>query len=206
MNRINHDQKKITSRSSMEEIDQLNIDGIDREIIKLLIENPEITHEEIATRVNRSQPAVGARILKLKKKQLIASQVGVNFRTAGLTLGIITFQGKNPFQLASYLNTIPYFVHVFKTTGSTNFMVFVPGATMKEIDELVDLYLRPHPDVSDVCVNYLAQSLKNLVLPYQLSLEPTPTGAPVAEVKPTLETPFQQPLLPRTRKSAKVPV
>ncbi len=190
----------------MEEIDQLNIDGIDREIIKLLIEEPEITHEEIARRVNRSQPAVGARILKLKKKQLIASQVGVNFRTAGLTLGIVTFSGSNPIQLASYLNTVPQFVHIFKTTGSSNFMVFVPGKSMTEIDEVVDLYLRPHPDISDVCVNYLAQSLKNLVLPYQLSLEPMPIGTPEVESKPPLATPFPQTFVPRPRKDTSVPV
>ncbi len=188
----------------MEEIEQLNIDGIDREIIKLLIEDPEITHEEIARRVNRSQPAVGARILKLKKKQLIASQVGVNFRTAGLTLGIVTFSGKNPIQLKSYLNTIPLFVHVFKTTGSTNFMVFVPGGTINEIDTVVDQFLRTHPDVSDISVNFISESLKNLVLPYQLALETAPAGVSVAEIKPTLETPFQQPLITRVHK--KIPV
>jgi DNA-binding Lrp family transcriptional regulator len=172
----------------MENPEQLGIDDIDREIIRLLIANPEVTHEEIATRVSRSQPAVGARILKLKKKQLISSQVGVNFKTAGLVLGIVTFSGAHPAQLKAYLNTIPQFVHVFKTSGLTNFMILVPGTTMKEIEEAVDIYLRPHPDIADIATNYLMESLKNLVLPYYLTLEPTPV--PVIDAKSTIETPL----------------
>ena len=181
----------------MEDVDPLNIDEIDREIVKLLIENPEITHEEIATRVNRSQPAVGARIQKLKKKQLIANQVGVNFKTANLSLGIVTFSGRYPIQLKAYLNTVPQFVQVFKTTGSTNFLILIPGVHPKEIDEVVDLYLRPHPDIEDISVNYLTESLKTLVLPYMLSLEPVPLPAEGIEIKPIMETPLPAPLITR---------
>ncbi|OLS15471.1 MAG: AsnC family transcriptional regulator [Promethearchaeota archaeon CR_4] len=180
----------------MEEVD-LNIDDIDREIIHLLVENPEITHEEIAARVNRSQPAVGARIQKLKKKNLISNQVGVNFRTANLVLGIVTFSGRHPVQLKPYLNTIPQFVHIFKTSGASNFMLLVPGLNMKEIDHIVNTYLRPHPDVSDITVNYLSESLRTLVLPYVLALEHAPPRVEGIEIKPMLEMPLQTPLITR---------
>jgi DNA-binding Lrp family transcriptional regulator len=167
-----------------------------------LIENPEITHEEIATRVSRSQPAVGARILKLKKKQLISLTVGVNFKTAGLVLGIITFSGAHATQLKAYLNTIPQFVHVFKTSGPTNFMILVPGTTMEEIEETVDIYLRPHPDIANIATNYLMESLKNLVLPYYLALEPTSVA--VVDAKQTIETPL--PTIETRQVPKKVPV
>ncbi len=188
-------KKPTSGGKSMEEIDQLNIDGIDKEIIRLLVENPDITHEEIARRVSRSQPAVGARILKLKKKNLIANQFGINFKTAGLSLGIITFAGANPIQLKSYLDSIPQFVHVFKTSGFTNFMAFVAGTTMKEIDEIVDLYLRPHPDISDITLNYLAESLKNLVLP--MAIETAPVAMPPVDLKDAIEAPLQPAIITR---------
>ena len=46
--------------------DLLEIDDTDKEIIELLQENPDITHSEISEKVHKSQPAVGARIIKLK--------------------------------------------------------------------------------------------------------------------------------------------
>ena len=185
----------------MEEINQLNIDEIDHKIIKIMMENPEITHEEIAKLVSRSQPAVGARILKLKKKQLIATQVGINFRTAGLILGIVQFTGRNPSKLKRYLRNISQLVHVFKLSGRSNFMVFIPGKSFKEIDEIVDLFLRPHPDISDISLNYLSESFNDLILPYHLVLESTstPVTSPLLEVKNPSEFPLQYTVKGRLR-------
>ena len=37
----------------------LDIDDTDKEIIKILQEDPELTHQEIADKIHKSQPAVG---------------------------------------------------------------------------------------------------------------------------------------------------
>jgi len=46
---------------------EFKIDSKDREIITLLIENPEISQKEIAERINLTQPSVAMRLKKLKE-------------------------------------------------------------------------------------------------------------------------------------------
>ena len=55
------------------------IDEIDKNIIEMLQSKPSITHSEIAKKLDRSQPAIGARIKKLEDKGILATQIGVNF-------------------------------------------------------------------------------------------------------------------------------
>jgi len=43
----------------------LKIDEADKKIIEMIEENPDITHSDIAKEIEKSQPAVGARIIKL---------------------------------------------------------------------------------------------------------------------------------------------
>ena len=57
-----------------------DLDNIDKSIIALLQENPAITHSDIAKKLNRSQPAIGARIKKLNDKGILDTQIGVNFQ------------------------------------------------------------------------------------------------------------------------------
>ncbi|NMC05567.1 MAG: winged helix-turn-helix domain-containing protein, partial [Candidatus Lokiarchaeota archaeon] len=57
-----------------------DIDDDDIKILKIFQEDPEITHVEIAKKINKSQPAVGARVTKLQRKDLLATQKGINFK------------------------------------------------------------------------------------------------------------------------------
>ena len=47
------------------------IDNIDKRIIETLQKNPSITHSQIAKNLERSQPAIGARIKKLSEKGIL---------------------------------------------------------------------------------------------------------------------------------------
>ena len=58
----------------------LEIDNIDMNIIKIIQKNPNLTHTQIAKKVNRSQPTVGMRIRKLEEKGLIKFQAGINLK------------------------------------------------------------------------------------------------------------------------------
>ncbi|MHA1618079.1 MAG: Lrp/AsnC family transcriptional regulator, partial [Promethearchaeota archaeon] len=55
------------------------LDDIDKSIIKILQDDPNITHSQIAKELSRSQPAIGARIKKLTEKGILATQIGVDF-------------------------------------------------------------------------------------------------------------------------------
>ncbi len=60
--------------------DKLKLDDIDRQIISLVQDNPALTHTEIASRINRSQPTVGMRIKKLEKSWHLKIKPGKNFK------------------------------------------------------------------------------------------------------------------------------
>jgi len=68
----------------------LDIDDTDKMIIELLEENPEMTHSAISEKVNKSQPAVGARIIKLKRKFLLSEVVGAEFNKLDVKLISLT--------------------------------------------------------------------------------------------------------------------
>lgn len=56
----------------------LDIDEVDREIMKTLMNNPYAKHIDIAKAVEMSQPAIGTRLNKLKKKGLLQKKWGIN--------------------------------------------------------------------------------------------------------------------------------
>ncbi|MFW9820706.1 MAG: AsnC family transcriptional regulator, partial [Candidatus Thorarchaeota archaeon] len=45
----------------------LSIDDDDKRIIEMIEKDPDITHSDIAKEIDKSQPAVGARIIKLER-------------------------------------------------------------------------------------------------------------------------------------------
>ncbi|GAG89408.1 unnamed protein product, partial [marine sediment metagenome] len=59
-----------------EKIGKMGIDTIDCQIMDLIQKAPSLTHTEIATHVNRSQPTVGMRIRKLEKLGVLKYQAG----------------------------------------------------------------------------------------------------------------------------------
>ena len=56
----------------------IKLDEKDRKIINLLHENQDICQEEIAKKINLSQPSVAMRIKKLKEKGVLDQIIGFN--------------------------------------------------------------------------------------------------------------------------------
>ena len=67
----------------------LSIDNDDKKIIEMIEKDPGITHSDIAKEIEKSQPAVGARIIKLERKHLITKQVGFNIKKVDIKLAIV---------------------------------------------------------------------------------------------------------------------
>lgn len=149
----------------------LKIDETDKKIIMLLQENPDLTHSEIAEKVGKSQPAVGARIIKLKRKNLVATQVGMNFKKLDLKLAYVTMNLKNPQAIIPKLAECPFIIHAFKTSGATNIFALIGGADIGEIDKLIDQCIRGDSNVSNITVNFILTSAKDLILPLNFEIE-----------------------------------
>ncbi len=162
-------QDNIETKPSFNE--KLKIDEVDKQIIQLLQDDPKMTHSEISEKVHKSQPAVGARIIKLQRKNLLNTQIGVNFKVVDIKLAIVNLFIKNVGNILKYIKNCPFVLHAFKITGNTNLMVMIAAPDIKTIDHMVDRCWRKHPDVITVDISYVIDSVKDLILPVNFDIE-----------------------------------
>ncbi len=151
--------------------EKLKIDEVDKQIIQLLQDNPEMTHSEISEKVHKSQPAVGARIIKLRRKNLLVTQIGVNFKKVDIKIAKVTMLVKNVGDLLGKMEKCPFVLHAFKISGITNLLVLIAAPDIKTIDSMVDLCWRSHPDIMTINVSYIISSVKDLILPVNFDIE-----------------------------------
>ena len=150
---------------------KLKIDEVDKQIIQLLQDDPEMTHSEISEKVHKSQPAVGARIIKLRRKNLLITQIGVNFKKVDIKLAKVTMLVKNVGDILEKMEKCPFVLHAFKISGITNLLVLIAAPDIKTIDLMVDLCWRSHPDIITINVSYIISSVKDLILPVNFDIE-----------------------------------
>ncbi|MHA1646229.1 MAG: Lrp/AsnC family transcriptional regulator [Promethearchaeota archaeon] len=149
----------------------LGIDNTDKKIIELLQENPEITHSEIAKKVNKSQPAVGARIIKLKRKFLLSEQMGAVMNEIPIKYAKVELQAKNVKDLWIKFSRCPNIINAFKITGKYNILVEVVAPSVQMIDKFIDNCLRKDPSVMDVQTTYIIRSLHPHILPLSFNID-----------------------------------
>lgn len=150
---------------------KLDIDEADKMIISLLQDNPDMTHSDISEKVHKSQPAVGARIIKLKRKHLLETQMGADFREVDVKLAKIEMLTKDISDIMDKIKHCPFVVHAFKISGNANLMVMISAPDIKTIDKMVDLCFRSDENVMTVNVSYIISSVKKLVLPINFEIE-----------------------------------
>ncbi len=150
---------------------KLKIDEVDKMIITLLQENPEMTHSEISSKVHKSQPAVGARIIKLRRKNLLCTQMGVNFKEIDIKLGKVEMLVKNVEIVLQKVLNCPFILHAFKISGSKNLCTLIAAPDIKTIDKMVDQCFRKDTNVQTIEVSYIISSIKDLILPINFDIE-----------------------------------
>ena len=151
--------------------DLLDIDDTDKEIIELLQEDPTITHSEIAEKVHKSQPAVGARIIKLKRKFLLTERVGSEFNKLPLKLARIEISAKQVSELWDKFEKCPHIINSFKMTGDYNIMIEFVAPNVKTVDRFVDECLRQDPSITAIRSNFVIDSLRTYVIPLSFDVE-----------------------------------
>ncbi|GAB4307579.1 MAG: hypothetical protein Kow0069_05220 [Promethearchaeota archaeon] len=149
----------------------LQIDETDKQIIEILQEAPETTHSDIAKQVGKSQPAVGARIIKLKRKDLLCTQLGVNFRTVDVKLAKVELAARNVKAVLGKLEGCPVIINAFKISGENNLCALIAAPNLGLIDQIVDACLRSDPNVTSVTVNFIISSVRDFILPLAFGVE-----------------------------------
>ncbi|MHA2282255.1 MAG: Lrp/AsnC family transcriptional regulator [Promethearchaeota archaeon] len=151
--------------------EKMGIDNIDCQIMELIQKAPNLTHTEIATHVNRSQPTVGMRIKKLEKLGVLKYQAGINIKVADLSFARIELQTKNPKKAIEIVKRCPFMLNAFRLSGTSNISILMTGLNYKDFDHVVNRHFRNNPDVVSVHLDVIADVVNDFVLPIDLNLE-----------------------------------
>ena len=158
--------------------DKLKLDDIDRRIITLVQDDPNLTHTQIAEKIDRSQPTVGMRIKKLEKEGILQFQPGINFKKVDLFLASVELNTKRPDEILEMAKFCPFMLNAFRLSGSHNIMILLASSNLNKLDNIVNYHFRSDPGVSSVQMNMITEIAKDFILPVDFKSE---------EHSPTLE-------------------
>jgi DNA-binding Lrp family transcriptional regulator len=141
------------------------IDDVDKRILHMLSENPEISQVDLAKRLKISQPAVSARINNLREKGVLEHLVGINVKKAQLFLAKIDMVTANTEQVLDSLSKCPLYLNGFLTSGRYNLTILLIGENMRSIVSCVDSHLRPDPIIKEMEFNLVVTPVRDFVVP-----------------------------------------
>jgi Lrp/AsnC family leucine-responsive transcriptional regulator len=146
----------------------LKMDDVDKRILSLLVENSELSQSEIARFLKISQPAVAARLRKLKNKGIIAYQIGVNLKKTKLGFVKIDISTKNSGKILKLFEKCPLFLNGFITSGKRNLCLFLVSEDLASLDACMDCHIRSNPNVSDVEFSVVFSSARDFISPLKM--------------------------------------
>ena len=149
----------------------LGIDDADYKIIEMMEKDPSVTHSEIAREIEKSQPAVGARIIKLERKHLLTKQIGFNLKKVDIKTTIVFVATKDVETVVKKIKKCPFINHAFKISGEFNLLCFISASDLQTIEKLVDLCFRKDPNVINVKTNILIDSVHDFIIPIDFQIE-----------------------------------
>ncbi len=118
------------------------LDEKDKKILSLLCKNPEISQLEIAKHIELTQPAVGARINRLKKLGFIINSVCIDIKKFPLIAALVRLSVRNPTELVKRLVKCPYVSMIFSTSGEYNLTLILLAENTPTIDAIVEKHFR----------------------------------------------------------------
>jgi DNA-binding Lrp family transcriptional regulator len=151
--------------------DKLKLDDIDRQIITLVQENPNLTHTQIAEQISRSQPTVGMRIKKLEREGILQFQPGINFKKVALHLATVEINSDNPKEIMDMASCCPFMLNAFRLSGKHNICILLASSKLNKLDAIVNYHFRKNPDVSAVSMEIVTDISKDFILPIDFDSE-----------------------------------
>lgn len=150
---------------------KLKLDEIDLKLISLLQEDPNLTHNQIAEIVNRSQPAVGIRLKKLKDKGILQFQAGLNLKKIYIQLAFVNLNVKNPDEIMEMVNHCPFMLNAFRLSGKYNITILLANTQIKKLFNIVNQHFRANSSVQKISMEIITDIAKNLILPIDVDSE-----------------------------------
>jgi len=147
------------------------IDDVDKKILHLLSQNPEVSQIELAELLGISQPAVSARMHKLKEAGVLAYLIGVDVKKAQLFLAKIDMVTTDTEHVLNFLNKCPIYLNGFLTSGRHNLTILLIGENMRSIMSCVDSHLRPDPIIKEMEFNLFVTPIRDFIVPIRPILD-----------------------------------
>lgn len=151
--------------------ERLKLDEIDRQIISIVQEDPNITHTDIAEKINRSQPTVGMRIKKLEKSGILVFQPGINFKKVNLFLATVEVKTKNPDEIMEMAKCCPFMLNAFRLSGEHNISILLASSKLDKLDNIINYHFRKNPDIGSVSMEIVTDIAKDFILPIDFDSE-----------------------------------
>ena len=151
--------------------EKLKLDEIDRQIITLIQEDPNLTHTQIAEKINRSQPTVGMRIKKLEKEGILQFQPGINFKKVDLFLATVELNTKKPDEILEMARYCPFMLNAFRLSGEHNICILLASSKLEKLDKIVNYHFRNNPDVLSTSMEIVTEIAKDFILPVDFDSE-----------------------------------
>ena len=151
------------------------LDKVDKKIISILVKNPETSQKKLGQILKISQPAVGARVHKLKKKNIIVNQIGVNLKKANLGIAKIDLSTSNSTEILDIFKKCPLFINGFVTSGKRNLCLFMIAEQFESLNACMDRHIRTNCKVCDVEISIIISSAKDIIAPLMLEVDKTET-------------------------------
>ena len=149
----------------------LGMDEIDQQIIQLIQEDPNLTHTEIATHVNRSQPTIGMRIRKLEDAGVLHFQAGINIKETELYLSRCDISTSNPDKIILMAKNCPFMINVFRLSGEWNISLLLASLKLEDLDKIVNNHFRLDKEIRKIKMEIITDISENYVIPLNILFE-----------------------------------
>ena len=147
----------------------LKMDEIDKKIITLVQDQPNLTHTQIAEKVNRSQPTVGMRIRRLEEQGVLQFQAGINLKAADMYFARVDVLTNNPDNIYEIVKKCPFMLNAFRLSGNNDLSIMMAGFTIEDIDKIVNIHLRRDPDVMKVKIDLITDIMTDFIIPFDFN-------------------------------------
>ena len=144
------------------------LDETDRKIISLLAENPDLSQSAIARQLEMSQPAIYARMKRLRNSGTIAHVVGINLKNTKFYIAKVEMTAKDPWKVLDSFKNCPIYLNGLITSGRHNLCLFFVSEKLQAIESCINHHIRRNPNVVDAEFNVVITPAKDLIVPVKL--------------------------------------
>ena len=156
-----------------------SLDLLDKRIVRLLYQTPDITQSKMAEELGVSQPWVATRINHLKQRGVLSSSVSLNIRRLGLVSCVVRLTAKDPYHILDKYRKCPCFLTGLVLADGKNVSLVFCAEDVPSLEGIVDQCIRKEPDVDNVELGLVTYSLgSNNVCPELVTMksEMSPCG------------------------------